>query len=55
MRAGLALPRSTLGQWVGVCGVRLQPLVDALRAALLEHGVLHADETPMQMLEPGKK
>jgi hypothetical protein len=25
-RAGLALPRSTLGQWVGVCGVRLQPL-----------------------------
>jgi transposase len=31
-RAGLALPRSTLGQWAGVCGVRLQPLVDVLRA-----------------------
>lgn len=29
-RAGLALPRSTLGEWVGVCGLRLQPLVDAL-------------------------
>ncbi|VVE50451.1 IS66 family transposase [Pandoraea eparura] len=54
-RAGLALPRSTLGQWVGVCGVRLQPLVDALRQALLTHGVLHADETPVQMLDPGKK
>ena len=29
-RAGVELPRSTLAQWVGVCGVRLQPLVDAL-------------------------
>ena len=45
-RAGLALPRSTLAQWVGVCGVRLQPLVDALRATLLECCVLHADENP---------
>lgn len=53
-RAGLALPRSTLAQWVGVCGVRLQPLVDALRAALLECCVLHADETPVAMLAPGK-
>lgn len=54
-RAGLALPRSTLGQWVGVCGVRLQPLVDALREELLTHGVLHADEMPIQVLDPGKK
>jgi transposase len=53
-RAGLAIPQSTLGEWVGVCGVRLQPLVDALREALLQHGVLHADETPVQMLVPGK-
>ncbi|MCQ9186986.1 transposase, partial [Streptomyces sp. IBSBF 2953] len=30
-RAGLAIPRSTLAQWVGVTGVQLQPLVDALR------------------------
>ena len=29
-RAGLAIPRSTLGARVGVCGVQLQPLVDAL-------------------------
>ena len=53
-RAGLALPRSTLAQWVGICGVRLQPLVDALKAALLERAVLHADETPVAMLAPGK-
>jgi transposase len=34
-RAGLAIPRSTLAQWVGTCGAHLQPLVDALRAELL--------------------
>lgn len=52
-RAGLAIPRSTLGQWVGTCGVRLQPLVDALKTVILEHRVLHADETPVAMLKPG--
>ena len=52
-RAGYAIPRSTLGEWVGVCGVRLQPLVDALKAVLLERPVLHADETPVAMLKPG--
>ena len=52
-RAGLALPRSTLGEWVGVCGLRLQPLVDALKVEMLGKPVLHADETPVQMLKPG--
>ena len=54
-RSGMALPRSTLAQWVGVCGVRLQPLVDALKDEVLSHRVLHADETPVAMLSPGKK
>jgi len=54
-RAGLTIPRSALAEWVGTCGVRLQPLVDALRGILLKQGVLHADETPVAMLAPGKK
>lgn len=54
-RAGLALARSTLAQWVGICGVQLQPLVDALKGEILSHSVLHADETPVQMLKPGNK
>ena len=54
-RAGLALPRSTLAQWVGICGVQLQPLVDALKDEILSHPVLHADETPVAMLKPGNK
>ncbi|HEY1090223.1 MAG TPA: IS66 family transposase, partial [Burkholderiaceae bacterium] len=52
-RAGLAIPRSTLAQWVGSAGVQLQPLVDAMRDELLRHRVLHADETPVAMLDPG--
>ena len=52
-RSGLAIPRSTLGEWVGSCGVQLQPLVDALREQVLQQEVLHADETPVQMLKPG--
>jgi transposase len=52
-RAGMALPRSTLAQWVGASGVALQPLVEALKAALFTRAVLHADETPVAMLKPG--
>jgi transposase len=52
-RAGHALPRSTLGAWIGVCGLRLQPLVDALKAHVLSCAVVHADETPVAMLAPG--
>lgn len=54
-RAGVKLSRSTMAEWVGVCGVRLQPLVDALRAEVLAQPVLHADETPVQVLQPGSK
>jgi transposase len=52
-RAGLGLSRSTLAQWVGACGVQLQPLVDALKAEMLSRSELHADETPVRMLKPG--
>lgn len=54
-RAGYAIARSTLADWVGACGVALQPLVDALRTQLLTEDVIHADETPVQMLAPGQK
>lgn len=54
-RAGVSIPRSTLADWVGRCGVELQPLVDALRKTLHQESVLHADETPVAMLAPGKK
>jgi hypothetical protein len=38
---------------VGVCGVELTPLAEAMKADLLKRAVLHADETPVSMLKPG--
>ncbi len=52
-RSGLAIPASTLGQWVGQTGVALQPVVDVLKESLLTQRILHADETPVAMLDPG--
>jgi transposase len=45
-RAGLAIPQSTLGQWVGQSGVHLQPLVDALKAELRAHPVCMRTRRP---------
>ena len=53
-RHGVPIARSTLAQWVGQLGVSLQPLVDRLAEVLKQGTVLHADETPVQQLDPGK-
>ena len=52
-RDGVTLARSTLAEWVGRIGVALQPLADRLTMLLLERPILHADETPVQQLDPG--
>ena len=52
-RHGVPIARSTLAQWVGQLGVSLQPLVDRLTVLLKQGKVLHADETPVQQLDPG--
>jgi hypothetical protein len=53
-RSGVHIPRSSMAQWIGICGVRLTPLADALKEFILGHDVIHADETPVSMLAPGK-
>jgi transposase len=52
-RSGVLIPRSTMGGWLGQCGVRLAPLVQAMTKHLLAQGVLHGDETPVRLLQPG--
>lgn len=52
-RDGVTLSRSTLAEWVGRLGVALQPLADRLGELLRERMILHADETPVQQLDPG--
>ena len=53
-RDQVILSRSTMAAWVGRIGVALQPLADRLAALLLERRVLHADETPVAQLDPGR-
>lgn len=52
-RAGVALDRSTLAEWVGGSSRLLAPLVEALRRHVLAAGKLHADDTPVPVLAPG--
>jgi len=52
-RQGVMLARSTLADWVGRIGVALQPLADRLAEMLKQRLILHADETPVQQLDPG--
>ena len=52
-RAGVHTPRSTLAAWSGQTGVQLTPLFDAHRDFVLGSQVLHADETPIGLLDPG--
>jgi len=52
-RSGVELARSTLADWTGATGVALMPLVDAMKADLLQRPVIHADETPVSLLDPG--
>lgn len=52
-RSGVELATSTLADWVGATGFALMPLVNALKAELLREPVLHADETPVALLDPG--
>ena len=52
-RAGVHTPRSTLAAWPGAGGAELQPLFDAHREFVLAAQVLHADDTPVNMLDPG--
>ena len=53
-RSGVHIPRSSMAQWLGICGVRLEPLAAALKDFILGHDVLHADETPVALLAPGR-
>ena len=53
-RDRVTLSRSTMAEWVGRIGVALQPLADRLAELLLERDVLHADETPVAQLDPGR-
>lgn len=53
-RAGVELERSTLADWVGQSSALLRPLVNALSEYVLAAAKLHADDTPVPVLYPGR-
>jgi transposase len=52
-RSGVHTPRSTLAAWAGRAGAAMQPLYEAHKRFVLNCAVVHADETPVAMLDPG--
>jgi transposase len=52
-REGVELERSTMAEWVAGCFRLLEPLVQALGRYVIGADKLHADDTPIPVLDPG--
>jgi hypothetical protein len=53
-RSGVDLERSTLADWVGASSALLSPLVERLAQYVMGASKLHADDTPVPVLCPGR-
>ena len=53
-REGIDLDVSTLADWVGAAAATLMPLIGAVRAHVFAGVRLHADDTPVPVLDTGK-
>lgn len=53
-RDGIDLDRSTLADWVGQSARLLRPLVDAVGAHVMTAERVHADDTTVPVLDPGR-
>jgi hypothetical protein len=53
-RGGVELDRSTLAGWVGASSQLLAPLVEAIRRHVKSASKIHADDTPVPVLSPGR-
>ena len=54
-RMGADIPRSTLIDWCGQAAAALRPIAERIRASVLAGDRLHADDTPIRVLDPRKK
>jgi len=50
---GFALARSTQCQWLGACAERLEPLQLLAKQEVLRSHVIHTDDTPVRVQDPG--
>jgi len=54
LRHGLELSRQTMCGWVLASAHLLEPVVEAMKRNVLESKVIHTDDTPVTVREPGK-
>jgi transposase len=52
-RAGLDVDRGLLADWLGHIAWLLKPLAELIGAHVMAGGVIHADDTPVDVLAPG--
>jgi transposase len=54
-RAGVKIAYSTLTDWISATCTLINPLYEALKSQVLQSGYIHADETPIKVLDNDKK
>ena len=52
-RQGIDLDRSTMAGWIGAISNLVEPLVDAIGRYVTAGAKIHADDTPVPVLDPG--
>ncbi|MGF7213272.1 hypothetical protein GGE65_007910 [Skermanella aerolata] len=52
---GADIPRSTLIDWCGQAVATLRPLTDLIRTRVMRLDRLHADDTPIRVLDPERR
>ncbi|TAK46496.1 MAG: IS66 family transposase [Xanthobacteraceae bacterium] len=53
-REGVQLERSTMAEWVAGCFRLVDPLIEAVARYVMAAQKLHADDTPVPVLDPGR-
>lgn len=53
-RAGVEIERSTMADWIGQMAFLLEPLARSIAQHVCSGAVIHADDTPVPVLDPGR-
>jgi hypothetical protein len=54
-RQGVAISRQTMCGWMATCAALLKPIYDAMVKAVLKSKAIQTDDTPVDVLDPGKE
>jgi transposase len=53
-REGVEINRATMAEWIGMMATLVDPLAEAIREHVGQGVAIHADDTPLPVLEPGR-